>query len=300
MSRRPHVCFSTAAVALMLLAPQARAAGDADEKAQCISASDQGQQLRDDGAYLRAGEAFARCSRDSCPALVKHDCVAWLLDLQQRTPSVVFGASDPQGNDLVEVKVTIDGVPLLARLDGKPARIDPGAHQFRFEAAGFQPFETHVVIRAGEKNRILTAQFVAATAPTADAGASVEPAAPSAQVTEASASPSAVGVPLATWIFSGAAVVTFASEAYFGISALSQRNGDLGPGGCAPRCSTSEVSSIRTKFVIADVSLGAGLVSAGLAAYFFFRPPPSGAGVRTAFDVGLRPGGGLATVGGAF
>jgi hypothetical protein len=105
-------------MAIILFGASARAAGDGDEKAQCISASEQGQQLRDDGAYLRAGESFARCSRESCPALVKHDCVEWRLDLEERVPTVVFGASDPQGNDLVDVKVTMDGVPLLARLDG--------------------------------------------------------------------------------------------------------------------------------------------------------------------------------------
>jgi hypothetical protein len=294
-----HVRLSTGTVALILFGASTPAAGDADEKAQCISASEQGQQLRDDGAYLRAGEAFARCSRDSCPALVKHDCVAWLLDLEQRSPSVVFAASDPQANDLVEVKVTMDGVPFLAKLDGKPTRLDPGEHLFRFEAPGFAPFETRVVIRAGEKNRILTAQFAAsAPPPSGDSGTGAD----SSAAPPASETPTAFAVqrsPLA-WVFSGVALASFASEAYFGISGINQRSDDFGPHGCAPRCSPSEVQSIRTKFTISDVSLGVGLVSAGLAAYFFLRPQPSSAALRMAFDIAVRQGGGLATVGGTF
>src|SRR5258708_23205514 len=80
-------------------------ADEASEKAECISASDQGQQLRDDGKYTRAREAFARCARESCPVLLRSDCVHWLLDIDQSSASVVVNAKDDKGNDLVDVNV---------------------------------------------------------------------------------------------------------------------------------------------------------------------------------------------------
>jgi hypothetical protein len=86
------------------------------------------------------------------------------------------------------------------------------------------------------------------------------------------------------------AVAAFANEAYFGLTGLSQRNTDIGPGGCVAlrTCAPSEKGDIQTKFAVADVSLGVGLVSAGLAAYFFLRPADKPAVV---IDLGPRPGG---------
>jgi hypothetical protein len=40
---------------------------------------------------------------------------------------------------------------------------------------------------------------------------------------------------------------------------------------CAPRCSKSEVSKVSTKYLLADVSLGVGLVSLAVGAYFLLR-----------------------------
>jgi hypothetical protein len=288
-------------LAIVLLARSAAAAGEADEKAECIRASEQGQQLRDDGAYSRAAEAFARCSRDSCPALVKHDCAAWLVDLEGRAPSVVLGVTDANGADLRDVKVTMDGAPFATKLDGKPTRVDPGAHVFRYEAAGFVPVELRVVLRAGEKNRVLSVQFSAKAAASSSTDAAnteqstASPAAPVGGAESAFEQP-----PLLAWILSGVALVAFASETYFGISGLNQRNDDLSPHGCAPHCSPSDVDSIRTKFAISDVSLGVGLVAAGAAAYFFLKPQPSRSATRAVLDVGLQQGGGLATVEGTF
>ncbi|MDP8999834.1 MAG: hypothetical protein M3O46_06960, partial [Myxococcota bacterium] len=104
-------------------------------------------------------------------------------------------------------------------------------------------------------------------------------------------------IPLATWVFGGIAVAAFGTEAYFGLSGLSDRSNAMHR--CAPNCAPSERDSIQTKFIIADVALGAGIVSAGLATYFFLRSR----GVttaNTAVDVVPRAGGGVATVSGRF
>src|SRR5260370_33051805 len=114
-------------------------AGAEDEKHARISASDQGQQLRDDGKYRLARDAFARCARETCPVPVRQDCVHWLLEVDQSSATIVVNAKDEKGNDLADVAVAVDGTSLVTKLDGKPLTVDPGEHTLRFEPPGFPP-----------------------------------------------------------------------------------------------------------------------------------------------------------------
>jgi hypothetical protein len=254
----------------------------ADDKQQCLEASDAAQQLRDDGKYRMAREAFATCSRDVCPGLVRRDCVKWMAELEQSWPSIVFNAKDGRGGDLVDVVVQIDGTLLVSKLDGTPTPVDPGPHVLRFEAEGVPAVEQRIVVHAGEKSRLLTVHLGAPTGP---------PGADSAAVPNDVASTSH-GPSASVWIFGGLALVAFGTEAYFGLSGLSDRS-DLEGQPCArtASCSQSSVDSIRTKFTVADVALGAGVVSAGVAVYFLLTgtsaapPPPA------AVDVAPLPGG---------
>jgi hypothetical protein len=143
-----------AAVALSVGAasPPARAA---DTKAECIAAADQGQSLRDDGKYTRAREAFGKCARETCPKVVARSCNQWLHETDEATPTVVLGAKDPAGQDLTDAQVTLDGTSFAESLDGKPVQVDPGQHVFRFTRPGSDPAEASVVLRAGEKNRVV-------------------------------------------------------------------------------------------------------------------------------------------------
>jgi hypothetical protein len=133
----------------------------ADEKQQCAKASERGQELRDDGKYRSAREAFKSCSRPSCPMLVQSDCIKWLADLDATSPSVVIVAKDGKGSDVTAVTVAVDGAPLTTALDGRPLLVDPGEHEFRYEARGFPAQNARIVIHAGEKSRLLTVQFPA-------------------------------------------------------------------------------------------------------------------------------------------
>jgi hypothetical protein len=139
----------------------AQLARGADTKAECLAAADQGQSLRDDGSYRRAHEAFATCARDACPRVVANACSNWLRQLDEATPTIVLAAKDAAGNDVANVRVSIDDAPLAGALDGKPQEVDPGEHALRFEHEGAAPIETRVVIRAGEKNRIVGVTFPA-------------------------------------------------------------------------------------------------------------------------------------------
>jgi hypothetical protein len=289
----------------------------ADDKQQCLTASDQGQQLRDDGKYRRAREAFATCSRDVCPALVRRDCVKWLADLEASSPSVVVSAKDDKSSDLVNVTVQVDGAPLVSKLDGKPTLVDPGPHVFHFEAAGFPPVEQHVVVHAGEKSRLLTVQFGTPSSSSPAPGPGATP--PSASDTSGGTSPaegtpppggetppaagSSSGTRISAWAFAGVALVAFGTEAYFGLSGLSDRsNLESDPCAKTSSCQQSSVDSIRTKFTVADIALGVGLVSAGLSAYLFLTSPrgDSAEPHTSAIDVTPLPGGAAMRLGGRF
>jgi len=288
MRDRARVCLSAAVLASALVSITARA-GEPDEKTQCISASDQGQQLRDDGKFKLAREAFTRCSRDTCPGIVRQECAQWQVDLDAKSPTVVVDAMDDKGNDLVDVKVTVDDEELVTKLDGLPLAVDGGEHVFRYEAAGFASIEEHVVVRAGEKNRLLKVRFEGTASLPLEATAPIPARAHS-------------GPPVMAWIFTGVAVAAFASETYFGLSGVGQYNIDKGPGpgSCAGHCSQSEINSIKTQFAIADVSLAVGVVSACFAGYFFLRPRSPNPIAAPAVDFVPRPGGGMATLGGHF
>jgi hypothetical protein len=299
--------------AVVFLASTGARAARTDDKEQCISAAEQGQDLRDDNKYQLARHAFSRCEQASCPALVRQDCTQWLQELDDKTPTIVLAAQDAGGHDLTEVKVTVDGALVVSLLDGMPLSIDPGEHLLRYEAAGFTAVEDHIVIRAGQKNRILSVQFGGKSQlePAAAAGAPdvVQPETPAESPRPQLPAPSVTRVTRATpspaaWAFGGLALAAFGSEAYFALTAIAERNADLAPGACAPHCGQSEKSSIWSKAVLSDVSLGVGIASAGLAAYFFFLSPRGPTGrvgrVATTVDFAPRPGGGVASFTGGF
>jgi hypothetical protein len=272
---------------LVLGSTLAGGAARADDKGRCISASEQGQQLRDSGKYRAARDAFTQCTRDACPAIVRRDCTRWLSDVTQLWPSVVFGAKDPAGNDLASVSVFADGVPIASTLDGKPVQIDPGEHVFRFETGGFHAVERQLLVRAGEKSRLVLAQFGDAPA------ATPPPAAP-----DATTAPAAAPVPAGAWVFGGLALLAFGTEAFFGVTGLNDRSSlESHPCAKTATCNPDDVTAVRTKFTVADIALGVGLVSAGLSAYLYFTrgaaKPEEAHAAR--FDVAPTSGGAAAT-----
>ena len=253
-------------VVALTLATAARASAD-DTVQACVGASEDGQRQRQEGKLLRAREQFASCSRAECPALVRHDCATWAGEIVQTLPSVVFAARDVTGGDLVHVRVLSDGAVLSEALDGKPVDVDPGEHHFRFEAEGFLPAEAHAVLRVGEKNRP-----VAVT---------LRPQAPAAAESHGSV--------VAPAILGGLGLALGAAAIVLDVTTTS--SADTLRATCAPSCASSSVDSLRTRYVVAGVLGGAGIVSVGVAAVLLLTghsasPPPAGA----AFFFDVRPG----------
>ena len=244
----------------------------ADDREQCATAADQAQLLRDEGKYRRAREQLIVCARDVCPAPIKRDCLEWLSQVESTAPTVVFGAKDGS-KDLSDVKVYVDGAAVTERLDGKPVQMDLGKHTVKFEYQG-QTREEEVIIGAGQKNRNVTVTFGGAAA-SGGGGGSGGPAGP----TGSAPAEGGGGSLVPAIIVGGVGVLALGSFAIFGLGGKSDVS-DLEKN-CKPRCAQSDVDSAKTKLLIADISLGVGIVALGVATYLVITRPKIEPDVKT-------------------
>jgi hypothetical protein len=142
--------------------------------------------------------------------------------------------------------------------------VDPGVRIFRFDHVGSTPIERKVVIREGQKGRLLKIVF------------DPRPPPPPPKTLPAERR---YRVPGASVVFGAVGAAALGSFTYFGISGRHDA-AELGDGcGRDKTCREDQVTPIRTKLLVADISLAVGLVSLGAATYLFFagneKPPPS-------------------------
>lgn len=266
----------------------------AADKESCVKASDSAQKNKS-GKKLRAAKKdLLICVQDDCPAIVKKDCDAWLAEVEASLPTIVLSAKDATtGNDIFDVKVTLDGEPLTEKLDGSAIAIDPGPHTIHWEAAGMPAQDSKILVKEAEKNRTVTVTLGAPAAPPPPTPTPTTAPAP-APIVEKS------GPPPAAWIFGGIGVAGIAGFAYFGLSGRSdvQHLRDT----CAPYCDKSDEDPAKRKLLVADIALGVGIVSLGLATYFFVsssgRESPKPAALRV--DASPVAGGGTFQIAGTF
>jgi hypothetical protein len=266
---------SLAAAALVLGAslPVARA----DDKRECVQAFEDGQQLRIDGKLRAARDRLLVCSSQRCPALVRGDCVQWTTEVMAAIPTVVFAARDPQGHDVAAVRVLVDGVAAVERLNGEPVALDPGAHTFRFEPRPGAAVEQQAILRAGEKNREIT---VLVQSPPASGTPEVTPVvapapAPAPDLAAGPAASTPGRIPVLTWVFGGVGVAALGASLGLELSVKSDADGLRASCGAAG-CSASQVDPLRTRQTLAAIGLGVGLVSLGASAVFFLVRPAAG------------------------
>ena len=267
-----------AMLAVILLAVRPGLATTAEDKRACISASEKAQQLRADSKLMASREQLLSCARDACPSVIRKDCARWLAEVDDALPTIVLGAKDSEGHDVTDVRVTVDKQVFAEKLEGKSQSLDPGSHELKFERAGEDPIVETVLVREGEKNRTVSVTF-AHDKPLPKAGPADRPKV----------------VSPAAWVLGGVGVAAFVSFAYFGLSARS-RAADL-RATCAPACAEDDVSSVRTKLLVADVSLAVSVISFGVATYLFLTPKsPS----ETTVSFSALPGGGSLQLAGRF
>jgi hypothetical protein len=256
----------TAALVLLVAAP-----AWAQDKQQCISASESAQKLRDQHKLSQAREQFLVCARDACPPAIKQDCTEQAQKIADKMPSIVVRAKGKSGADLVDATVSLDGTVVAAELDGSAVKVEPGVHMLKLEAPGETMIEKQIVVAEGEQNRVLDFSFGG------DVGGGGGAPAPKR------------AFPIVATIVAGGAVVAFGMFATFGLIGRSEFSDAKSSTGCAPNCSDDKVSSIRTKLIVADVSLGIGIAAAVGATVLYIVHFSGGSAEPAKAQVGAAP-----------
>jgi hypothetical protein len=153
MRTPPTLRAAAAALVVTYAAPLLADPTSPPTKLECNDAHTQAQPLRRAGQLRAARRELRTCAAPACPVIVRDECAQWLDEVGRAIPTLVLEARDQDGNDRSDVRVTLDGQPLLERLDGNAIEVDPGEHDLVFEAEGVAPVARHVVIAAGEKER---------------------------------------------------------------------------------------------------------------------------------------------------
>jgi hypothetical protein len=304
-SRRRASIFACAAAALAL--PRAlRAEDKSDDKLQCLAASEQGQNQRDDGHYRAARESFLACARDACPKVIRQYCTRWVRDLDRDSPTVVLGARDSRGNDVTDVNVSLDGAPFATRLDGKPLEVDTGEHVLRFERPGGAPVEQKLVLRAGERARVVTVTLPSDEQP-ADTSA-VEASAPAigpgesrrAESLLSSRNVATAAIALGALGAGGTAAFFFVESGQNKDSAASLRSG-LASNACSHAATTATCQSLGAKVdaqhrdatIGTTLLVGAGVLAAGAVATWLLWPQQDSSAPKTLGWIVVTPAGAM-------
>ena len=237
------------------------ATGPAFADPACLEAYDGSQRSRRDGKLLEARAQLVRCAQEQCPSAVATQCTAWLREVDQSLPTVVFAVRDAAGKDVSEARVTSQGQLLAERLDGRAVALDPGRHTVRFELPDGRKLERTIVVRQGEKNRLIEIQEPPPPAP-------VRTAKPSAREPVRASEPDSI--PTLAIVLGAVGVLALGSFAYFAYDA--KTDVDDMDSRCAPDCKQSEVDTAERKALVADISLGVGVLAlAGAGVVFFTR-----------------------------
>jgi len=251
--KQPAACL--VALSLLLGVPSAALA----DVTACVQAHTSGQREAKAGRFKAASELFASCvSEQGCPDAIRAECAEFYKGAEHSVPTLIFAALDERGGDLIQVRVSAEEQVLCETLDGRPIPVDPGEHHFKFELASGQVLESDVLVREGEKNRIVSVR----AKPTPSTASE-------ARTSSLDVDQGARKLPTSFWVASGvgaAALVSFGAFAAMGHGKQSSLND------CSPSCSSSshaDYDAMSQNYLIADISLGVAVVSAGVATWLF-------------------------------
>lgn len=321
ITRPVRLYRSAGAIAVGVALVSNVASADADDRIFCSLASEKGQTARDQGKLREARESFEFCARDACPKVVREDCATWLKQVDAQFATVILSAQGPQGQKLTDLDVSVDGEPILTGIDGGALTVEPGPHKFVFRMRGRPPIEVDIVIAPGEKNHAIVAAFPEASnapASTPAPSSSAPTTASSSASTAASSSDSAPTKSVAPWVIGAAGIgalgvgITFYALGMGDRSSLASSCGQPRANGKGT-CTDDQISSARTKLVVGDVAVGAGVIALGIAATLFLMDnhehnseAPKSERTKvdkprwTGVDAHPLPGGGALVVNGSF
>ncbi len=239
----------------------------ADEKVACVTAAETAQQQRSEGKLRDARLSLHLCARDVCPALVRNDCTQWLTEIEASLPTIVLRATGPRGQDVTDIKVSLDGQALADKVDGLPLEVDPGPHVLTAVRPGSRPVRQELTFYTNQRNRTVSL-VLEDVEPPPDGNGELRVSTESA--------PKRFGA--APFVFGAVAVGALGSWTYFGLTSnadakhLDETCGPNGPdSGGTGHCPSGDVRRVRNKQIVADISLGVAVISAGISTWLFLK-----------------------------
>lgn len=247
------------AVALVSF-PIPSAGAQAPEPKSC-EAVQQTEALRAAGQYRQSRARLLECVNAQCGGDVRRRCATALQKLDAVTPSIVVRAQLANGDDATDVSVRMENEQLASSLNGMAIPVDPGEHQFVFERAGLPPISRTVTIREGEKFRPVDVQLE----PSRPVVPSVGP-----QPASSGLGPDqrlAIGGTLI-----GVGAVGLGAFTLLGLKAREDEK-ELERLNCKPYCGKAFVQSVRTRYLLSNISLGVGVLALGSATWMLLSGP---------------------------
>jgi hypothetical protein len=252
---------------LACLSWQGRAAA-ATGQLICAQAYERAQEERTAGQLSAAIEHLKSCLDSTCPRFIREDCLRWMNQTEIALPTVVFSVRQ-DGKDLTTVEILCDGNPLVGTLDGKALPVDPGLHNFTFNVPGLAAVGRQLLIREGERNRVIDVDLGTSRESSSPPLPSPSPSpSPASSVKTVPPAPLARTDALAYGLV-GVGALGVAGFTVFGLLGNS-RQGEL-ERTCAPNCQSDQIDGVRTRYILADTCLGVGLVSLGFATYLLVK-----------------------------
>jgi hypothetical protein len=194
---------------------------------------------------LDARRDFRGCAVTACPELVRRDCTEALADLEKKLPSVKLTARGAGGTPLSSYELEIDGHDVVPSKE--PLELDPGEHVFVFRAPDGTELERRVTLRPGDTGVPVIAEL----------------APPRSKQTQPRDKPPRSGLPTASYVLGGIALVGLAGFVGFGLAGKSTAK-------CEGSCSDAQVDTIHKQYLFADIGLVVAVVSGGAATWLSF------------------------------
>jgi hypothetical protein len=238
----------------------------------CAVAAKEGEALRDDPTKLtRARDRLRACSAPECASTVRDGCTKTLLEVEAAMPTVVLFADSDEGALKSPVRVLLDGVSLVDRIDATAIPIDGGVHVFSFERDGASPVEVRLALSTGQKNVPVHARWTKPTVESAGA-----PLPPSEYATSGAGG---TALPVLGLASAGVGVISLGLGAIFGLVAANKQSDancpdnrcDASKGGSSTRLRDAQsAGNLSTVFFI-----GGGVLAAGGLTLYLLAPKSS-------------------------
>jgi hypothetical protein len=264
-------------------------ASDPPSISDCLMAAEASLKLRAEHKLRLTRTQLAVCSSPTCPGEVRQECMHRIDEVNAASPTIVLAVKDRAGHDLSAVRVTVDGQLATEHIDGSAMPIDPGPHEFTFEAPGAPPLTDTVILHEGEKDRRETVTLALGQAPEPTPAA----AGGAAQESDTTGKPVSNGKTqrLAGIVVGAAGIAGLGLGGIFGVLASSSWSNAKRDCPTATGCSSTamnERSSAVTDATVSTVGFIAGgvLLAGGLTLFF---TAPKGEAPRVGLEA--RPNG---------